>query len=44
LQRVEKWAAANGCSRSEGIVRLLERGLAAEPAPAKPRRSAKDKP
>jgi hypothetical protein len=29
LARVEKWAIVNGWSRSEGIVRLLERGLAA---------------
>jgi hypothetical protein len=29
LARVEKWATANGWSRSEGIVRLLERGLVA---------------
>ena len=28
LAKVEKWAAANDCQRSQAIARLVERGLA----------------
>jgi hypothetical protein len=35
LERVAKWSEANDCSRSEAIVQLIERGLAAEANVAK---------
>jgi hypothetical protein len=42
IDKIDAWAdrECNG-SRSEAIRRLVERGLAAVPAPAKPRRPAK---
>jgi len=44
IDKIDAWAARE-CdnSRSEAIRRLLERGLAAESAPAKPRRTMKPK-
>jgi Arc/MetJ-type ribon-helix-helix transcriptional regulator len=38
---IDRWAATQDDmpGRSEAIRRLIERGLAAEPAPAKPRRA-----
>jgi metal-responsive CopG/Arc/MetJ family transcriptional regulator len=40
LARVDQWAEANECTRSEAVAALLKRGLDAK-APAKPRRTAK---
>src|SRR5260370_28180941 len=41
IDRIEKWAARQDDKppRSEAIRRLVERGLASEPAPTKPRRT-----
>jgi len=43
-ERIDAHAKSCGESRSDVMRRFLEQGLASEAAPAKPRRSAKDKP